>query len=51
MLVNSALMSKLTFMVEKLGYTEDRAKLEIQRIREESSIGPEVIDRLEDFGA
>ena len=51
MLVNSALMSKLTFMMEKLGYTEDRAKLEIQRIRDESKVGPEVFDQLDAFGA
>lgn len=51
LLVSNALMSKLTFMVERLGYTEDQAKLEIARIRDESKVGPEVIDRLDDFGA
>lgn len=51
LLASNALMSKMTFMMERLGYTEDRAKLEIQRIQDERKVGPEVIDRLDDFGA
>ena len=50
-MVINALMSKMTFMMERLGYTADRAKLEVQRIQDESKVGPEVIDRLDDFGA
>ena len=51
LLVNSGLMSKITFMMEKLKYTEEQATLEIERLKKESKIGPEVFDNLNTFEA
>ena len=50
LLVSNELMSKKTFMMERLGYTEERAKQELARIQEEKTRGPEAIDLLNDFG-
>ena len=43
-LVNNKLMSKTKFMIDKLGYTEDEAKAEIDQIAKEDSITGTTID-------
>lgn len=48
MLINNGLKSKLTFMVETLGMTEDEAKQELQRIAEENQRVDTV--NVDDFG-
>ena len=51
LLVNNGLQSKYTFLTETMGLTPEQAEAEIKRIKEEQAIGPEVIDRLDGFGA
>ena len=51
LLVSNGLQSKFTFMTETLGLTPEQAQAEIQRIKDEQAIGPEVIDKLDGFGA
>lgn len=51
LLVSNGLQSKFTFMTETLGLTPEQAQAEIQRIKDEGTMGPEVIDRLDAFGA
>ena len=45
-LVGNKLMSKMKFMVDKLGYTEEEAAIEIKRIAEEDRITGTAIDFL-----
>lgn len=51
LLVGNGLMSKLRFMVENLGMTEDEARREIQQIAEEGNITGDMLDRLDVGGA
>lgn len=51
MLVNNGLQSKYTFLTDTMGLTPEQAAAEIKRIKEEQAIGPEVIDKLDGFGA
>ena len=46
-LVSNKLMSKLKFMTDKLGYTEDEALAEIERIKEEDQITGTAVDFLD----
>ena len=51
MLVNNGLQSKYTFLTDTMGLTPEQAEAEIKRIKDERVIGPEVIDKLDGFGA
>ena len=51
MLVNNGLQSKYTFLTDTMGLTPEQAEAEIKRIKDEQAIGPEVIDKLDGFGA
>ncbi len=51
LLVGNGLMSKLRFMVENLGMTEDEARREIQQIAEEGNITGDTLDKLDVGGA
>ena len=51
MLVNNGLQSKYTFLTETMGLTPEQAQAEIERIKAEGRMGPEVIDQLDAFGA
>ena len=50
-LVNSGLMSKKRFLVDKLGYTEDEAARELKEIGDEKSVSGNFLDVLEMGGA
>ncbi len=46
LLINNGLMSKIRFMMEKLGYTEDDAKAELQAIKDEGAVSGINVDEL-----
>lgn len=49
LMVSNGLMSKKTFMVEKLGYTPEKADAELAAIKEEGKIDVNTIDKLNAF--
>lgn len=46
LLVGNGLMSKKTFLVEKLGYTNEEAEAELEAVRNEGAVSGGVLDRL-----
>ena len=51
LLMSNGVMSKLTYMTQTLGMTEDEAKIELQRIADESAVSGSMLDLLEVGGA
>lgn len=51
LLVGNGLMSKKRFLVEKLGFTEDEAAIELKAINDEKAITGGILDKLEMGGA
>lgn len=44
-LMNNGVMSKITFMTEKLGMTEEEAKKELQKIKDENTVDVEAVNQ------
>ena len=51
LLMSNGVMSKLTYMTQTLGMTEEEAKIELQRIADESAVSGSMLDLLEVGGA
>lgn len=51
LLCSNGLMSKRTFLINKLGLTEDEAEQELQHIKDERAIDGGILDKLEISGA
>lgn len=50
MLVTNGLQSKFTFLTDTMGMTPEQAQAELDRIKADGKVGPEVFENLNDFG-